>query len=289
MQHWRERMNPPERWLHEQIKLGRQLFLVLDSIGQLDERNALAGELGVDRYRNLYSGTPADTMASVGPYLFQLESFTQPSIQALLSTPQRHWGWLASANDGDLDALTAHWRDRLVTGERPNQALYRFHDNRVLGRAVAYLQPQQLPDFLGPMLSVCYWQAEQWTFIDNLHPGLYPLPANPAWLNTPTPESVSASVQFDNARRYLVSKHTDTLAKLAAHQEMDTWIRGQLDLARTWGWQETEHIQFLLAQCLKAPGFTPPEYWTPQPHETPSMHFDRLLQENLYWQGDAPV
>ncbi len=27
----------------------------------------------------------------------------------------------------------------------------------------------------------------------------------------------------------------------------------------------------------------------PQPNEPPAMHFDRVYQETLYWQGDAPV
>ena len=185
-------MPPPTQWLQEQTRLGRRIYLMLDSDGQLDARNALIGELGADLYRNLYSGTPADAMAHIGPHLFQLESITQPLIQTLLRTPERHWGWLASANDGDLDALTTHWRERLVSGEPPHQTLFRFHDNRVLGRVLACLHLQQHLCFLGPMLSVCYWHAEQWTLIDNLHPGLCPLPFDPAWLKQSILEATCA-------------------------------------------------------------------------------------------------
>jgi len=282
-------MNTLEQWLQEQTKQGRHLYLVLDSDGQLNERNALVSELGVDRYRNLYTGTPADSLANIGPYLFQLESVEHPAVKALLKMPERHWGWLASTANTDLDAITTHWQDRLVTGERPNQALYRFHDNSVLGRALAYLQPEQRPDYLGLMTSVCYWQAEQWTVTDNPNPGVHPLPMDPAWCCTPMPEATSKSIQFDNTRRYLVREHTDSLLSLAQQRDIDTWLRGQFELAYTWGWQEPHSIHFLLTHSLQASDYTPPKTWLPQPNETPAMHFDRVHQETLYWQGDAPV
>jgi hypothetical protein len=282
-------MNTLEQWLHTQGSLGRCLYLVLDSDGQLDERNALINTLNAEEYRNLYVGTPADSLAKTGPYLFQLDSVEHPALQTLLKTPERHWGWLASAENTDLDALTAHWHDRLVTGERPNQALYRFHDNRVLGRALAYLQPEQRPDYLGPMASVCYWQAEQWTVTDNPGPGPHPLPADPAWRDTPTAEATFKGIQFDNTRRYLMSEHTASVASLAEQQDVDTWLRDQLELARTWGWQEPDSIHFLLTKTLQAPGYVLPKFWLPQPHQTPAAHFERVHQEVLFWQGNAPV
>lgn len=282
-------MNTLEQWLLEQTRQARHLYLVLDSDGQRDERDALATGLGTDQYRNLYAGTPADSLANVAPYLFHLDAVEHPALQALLRTPDRNWGWLASAAHRDIDALTAHWQNRLVTGERPNQALYRFHDNRVLGRALAYLQPEQRADYLGLMTSVCYWQAEQWTVTDNPDPGVHPLPTDPAWCHTPTPETTFKGIQFDNARSYLVREHTDKMLELAQQQDIDTWLRGQLDLASTWGWQEPDSIHFLLTQSLQALNHTPPKTWLPQLNETPAMHFDRVYQEALYWQGDGPV
>ena len=282
-------MSTLEQWLQEQTRQGRHLYLVLDSDGQLDERNGLVSELDVDHYRNLYRGTPAESLANVAPYLFQLDVVEHPALRALLNTPNRHWGWLASAASADLDALTAHWQNRLVTGERPNQALYRFHDNRVLGRALAYLQPEQRAQYLGLMTSVCYWQAEQWTVTDNPDPGIHPLPTDPAWCHTPTPEETFKGIQFDNTRRYLVREHLDTLLDLAREQDIDPWLRGQLDLAHTWGWQEPDSIHFLLMQSLQAPDYTSPKNWLPRPNETPAMHFDRVYQQALYWQGDGPV
>ncbi|MDR6711868.1 hypothetical protein J2W83_001463 [Pseudomonas hunanensis] len=280
-------MSTLEQWLYVQAKLGRHLYLMLDCDGQLEECNVLAGELGIDRYRNLYLGTPADSLAKVGPRIFFLESTDHPIVQALLKSPERHWGWLASTADNDLDALTSHWQERLVTGERPNQALYRLHDNRVLGRALAYLRPEQFPEYLGPITSVCYWQAEQWSVAENPAPKQYPLPASPAWLNTPTPPTTYANVLFDNCRRYLMREHTGTLVELAAQQDIDTWLRSLLDLADTWGWHEPEPIHFLLTQSLQAPGYVPPKSWLPRPNETPELHFERLHQEAVFWQGGA--
>lgn len=282
-------MNTLDQWLQEQTSQRRHLYLVLDSDGQIEERNALASKLGVDQYRNLYIGTPADSLANVAPFLFHLGTVEHPALQALLKTPERHWGWLASAASSDLDALSVHWQGRLVKGERPNQALYRFHDNRILGRALACLPPEQRGDYLGLMTSVCYWQAEQWTVTDNPNPGIHPLPTPPAWLHTPVPEAIFKGIQFDNVRRYLIREHIDDLLSLAQRQDIDTWIRGQLDLAHTWGWQEPNSIHFLLTQSLQAPDYGPPKTWRPLPHETPAMHFERVYQEVLYWYGDAPV
>ncbi|MGP0127670.1 DUF4123 domain-containing protein, partial [Pseudomonas bubulae] len=118
--------------------------------------------------------------------------------------------------------------------------------------------------YLGLMTSVCYWQAEQWTVTDNPDPGIYPLPTDPAWCHTPTPEETFKGIQFDNTRRYLVREHLDTLLYLAREQDIDAWLRGQLDLAYTWGWQEPDSIHFLLTQSLQAPDWTPtPKLATP--------------------------
>lgn len=282
-------MNPLAQWLQAQVEQWRSLYLVLESDGQLEERNALICGLSNDRCRNLYIGTPAASMADTGPYLIRLDSAEHPALQALLHSPERNWGWLASAESADLDTLCTHWQARMIKGERPNQALYRFHDNRVLARALAFLQPEQRADYLGPLTSVCYWQADHWQTVTNPNPGVRPLPADPPWFNTPIPEAVFAGVQFDNARRYLVREHTERLLKLAEQQDLETWLQDQLDLARTWEWREPEQIHFLLTQGLHAAGQELPEAWLPRLGETPSMHFERLYQEQLFWQGSGPL
>ncbi|UCR84340.1 DUF4123 domain-containing protein [Pseudomonas chlororaphis] len=282
-------MSTPEQWMRVQGELGQRLYLVLDSVGQLEERNALLNEWDNDQYRNLYSGTPASSLAAVAPYLFQLDTLDHPIIQALLKSPERHWGWLASSASGDLDLLTQHWRARLVTGERPNQALYRFHDNRVLGRALAHLRPEQRSEFLGPIASVCYWQDGQWAAAYNPAPGEYSVPPAPAWLVIPPTADTAAGVQFDNARRYLMVEQIERLAKLAEQQSADAWLQAQLELARVWGWQAPDQVRFLLVQCLQAPGYVLPRSWLPPDNETPMAHFERVYQETQFWQGDAIV
>lgn len=215
-------MSTLEQWLYDQAAAGRRFYLVLDALGQRDEHSTLIRELGTQRYRDLYRGTPAQSLANNGPSLFELDSFDHAALQTLLASPERNWGWLASAENADLDVLSAHWRERLVTGERPHQAAYRFHDNRVLARALGFLQPEQRPKYLGLMASVCYWQLEQWAVIDNPAPGHYPLPTAPAWHQFPTPEATVKGIQFDHAPRYLVGEHTDSLLKLALQQDIDT-------------------------------------------------------------------
>ncbi|MFJ7313351.1 DUF4123 domain-containing protein [Pseudomonas sp. NPDC098747] len=280
-------MKPIEQWLQEQHRAERDLYLMLDIEGQMDERAALLSELGVEQYRNLYVGTAANALAQSGPLLFQIDSIRNPAIQTLLDRPQRNWGWLASASLVELEVLAAHWRERLITGEPPSQALYRVQDNRVLGRALAHLQPEQYADFLGPMTSVCYWHDGQWRVADNPDPGVHPLPADPPWLLTPKSELVYANVLFDNARRYLVGEHTEAMTRLAEQLNVDDWLWGQIQRTRLWGWQATEQVHFLLTQSLQLPGYLPPKSWLPKPEEDPAAHFERVYQQVLYWQGEV--
>ena len=282
-------MSTAEQWLHAQTRQGRYLYLVLDSEGQLAERKMLLKELEVSQYNSFYSSTAVSEMASNGPYILQLDTADHSVINTLIQNPERHWGWLASAEKNDLDAITRHWRQRMLTGERPHLALYRFHDNRVLGRALAHLQPAQYCAYLGPIVSVCYWFAQQWTITENPAPGEYSLPPEPAWLTVPTPAATFAGIQFINVHRYLMSVHTDSFSKLAKQQNVNTWLRHQLDLAHAWGWQEPERLHFFLMQCLVAPGFALPSDWSPRPSETPTHHFDRLYHQALYWQGNSAL
>jgi hypothetical protein len=282
-------MNRVEQWLHEQSRAGRDLFLMLDSDGQSEARTALAADLGPEQFRHLYAGTAAESLAQTGPLLLQIDTARHPVILTLLDAPDRHWGWLASAEHVALEDLVSHWRERVVTGERPNLAVYRVHDNRVLGRALAHLQPEQYAALLGPISSVCYWHAEQWNVADNPDPGEHPLPAEPPWLQTPTPELIYANVLFDNARRYLVGEHTEAMAKLAEQVDMDDWLWGQIQLTRLWGWQQPEQVHFLLTQSLQLPGYVPPKSWLPKPEEDPAAHFERVYQQVLYWQQSGPL
>lgn len=280
-------MSRVEQWLHEQSLAGRDLFLMLDTDGQSEARTALAADLGTEQFRHLYAGTAAESLAQTGPLLLRIDTASHPVIQTLLATPERHWGWLASAEHVALESLASHWRERVVTGERPNLAVYRVHDNRVLGRALAHLQPEQYPLLLGPLDSVCYWHAGQWNVANNPDPGAHPLPIDPPWLQTPTPELIYANVLFDNTRRYLVGEHTEAMAELAEQFDVDEWLWGLIQLTHLWGWQQPEQVHFLLTRCLQLPGYRPAKSWLPKPGEDPAAHFERVYQEALYWQGEV--
>lgn len=283
-------MNATQQWLHAQAEQGRRLYLVLDTDGQLDERNALLSGLDHSQYCNLYLDTPARSLAATGPWIFALASLEHPVVQRLLDTPERNWGWLASTSaSGNLDQLTRHWRARLVTGERPHQALYRFHDNRVFARALAHLSDEQLCEYLGPMTSVCYWRGRHWAAAYNPAPGEYPVPPEPAWLAIPAPADTVAGVQFDNVRRYLMVEHTALIAELASQQDVDAWLTAQLALARTWSWQAPEQLRFLLLQRSQAPGATLPKSWLPHRDEPPAAHFQRVYDEVRFWHGDGAL
>lgn len=280
-------MSPVEQWLHTQSRAGCDLYLVLDADDQSEAHAALARDLGTEQFRHLYAGTAAESLAPTGPLLVQIDTAHHPVIQQLLATPERHWGWLASARHTELDALAAHWRERVVTGERPDLAVYRVHDNRVLGRALAHLQPEQYPPLLGPLDSVCYWHAGQWNVANNPDPAAHPLPIDPPWLQTPTPELIYANVLFDNTRRYLVGEHTEAMAELAEQLDVDEWLWGLIQLTHLWGWQQPEQVHFLLTRCLQLPGYRPAKSWLPKPGEDPAAHFERVYQEALYWQGEV--
>lgn len=282
-------MITPQLWSSAQTRLGLSIYLILDSDGQIEERDALINSVANLGFQNLFLGTPASSLADSGPFIFKCVKADFLLIKDLIKSPERNWGWFASSSIHNVELIATHLRERLVVGQRPNQAIYRFHDNRVLTRALTHLKADEYPEYLGPISSVCYWDGSQWAVSENSNPGEHPLPADPAWLNIPQSEAASAAVEFDNIRRYLMVEHTETLTKLAEQENLDAWLRTQLELARTWGWKEPEQLHFFVNQSLKAPGFHLPKSWFPHNAETPAAHFERIYEESLYWQGEASV
>ncbi|WP_324727938.1 DUF4123 domain-containing protein [Pseudomonas chlororaphis] len=279
----------PRQWMAEQLRLGHALCLILDSEGELDSRQALLNGRDSNQFCSVYRETPASDLADAGPFMFVIDDPDAQCISALLDAPERNWGWLASLQAGELPKLVAHWRARLIIGSRPHRALYRFHDNRVLSRALEHLPAEARPAYLGPAISLCYWQGEHWAVADNPAPGEYPIPSDPAWLQVPTPVSQAADIRETNAHRYLLDEHLETYMALADQQDPEAWLNTQLALAEAWGWTAPEQLKFLLAQCLTASGDTLAKRWQARPDETPTAHFERLHQEAQFWQGDAPL
>ena len=175
----------PGQWLEEQRRLGNELCVTLDSQSALPALQRLLKGRAHDRYSNVYAQTVVAELAAASPFLILLDPADTESVRALCSAPQRDWGWLASLPPGALPAWTAHWRERCVSGTRPHLALYRFHDNRVLTRALAWLPEDTHPAYLGPAISVCYWAGDTWATPHNPAPGTYPSRKTPRGCTRP--------------------------------------------------------------------------------------------------------
>ena len=268
----------PRQWMDEQRGLGRCVCVVLDAHNELEARTALLNGRAPDRYYSVYSQTPVTELAPAGPFLIELDGTDTERLSELLNAPERNWGWLASLTPGDLPLWLEHWRARILVSARPERALYRFQDNRVLSRALRHLSAEQLPTYLGQAISVCYWQGEQWATTDNPAPGEYALPEAVAWLSVPAPSRQQALIHAHNARCFLLEKHFPAYHRLAGQLNPFEWLSGKQTQALQWGWVEEAQLVFLLLHSLQHPGFELPKAWHPHPHETAALHFERVSQ-----------
>jgi hypothetical protein len=278
----------PRQWLLEHLRLGHALCVILDADGEQPMLQTLIKNSRPDQYLSVFSKTLIADLSEVGPFVFTLDNPNDKNLQELLNRPDSHWGWLASLPKGHLPQLVGHWRERLIAGERPHQAVYRFHDNRVLARALAYLPVEAHAAYLGPANSVCYWQGERWEHIDNPSPGIHPVPEVPLWLQVPIPEQQARATRRINARRFLLAEHLDAYAELAEHQDPDAWLRATLDQAEAWNWLAPEQLDFFLAQRLQTPTRTPTQ-WQTLVGESPEEHFERVRLMVDFWQGEASL
>ena len=273
----------PWKWIEEQHRQGRELCLILDSLGEMETRQTLLNGRACDRYVSVYDQTSVARLANAGPYLILLSRADTEALSGLLGAPERNWGWLASIAQGDLPALLEHWRQRFLLGSRPNQALYRFHDNRVLARALAFMPQEARPGYLGPAVSVCYWHETHWEVVSNPAPGKRPVPDEPAWLNVPALPLQAIEILHANVYRYLWAEHSDEMLALSQLQDPDEWLTEQLAQARHWAWTTPEQVHFLVLQRLTTWERPVIKNWSPRAEETPAMHFERLFNEVQFW------
>ncbi|MDO7896651.1 DUF4123 domain-containing protein [Pseudomonas citrulli] len=277
----------PHRWLTEHQRLGHGLCLVLDSENEHQVRQAFLNSGRPEQYRSVYGQSVVADLNDIGPFVFDLDQPDDPNLGELLKRPESHWGWLASVPKGSLSSLVEHWHERMIVGVRPHRALYRFYDNRVLSRALEHLPVEAYPAYLGPAISVCYWQGSRWTNTDNPAPGKYPVPGSPHWLGVPVPRSQARQTRRLNAWRFLLAEHLQAYAELAERQAPDTWLQAVIDQAEAWRWQSPWQLAFLLTQRLRAPD-SMPQYWNARPGENPDEHFDRVRSMVDIWQEGAP-
>lgn len=265
----------PSQWMAQQQQAGRRLCLILE--GQNDARQPLLAVRDLPAYRCLYAGTVLADLAAEGPVILLLETISEPALLSLLQQPEGNWGWLGSLPSEDLTGLTRHWRDRLLIGPKDDQALYRFHDNRTLARALAYLNPSHWPLFLGPLISVCYWHDDRWRCDDNPAPGEYPLPDPAPWLNTPNPNA--GSILHANILRYLLAEHSEDLVALVEFQAPRIWLAKVLEQARAWQWRGAEQLEFLVVRRLEEATRGSVIRWQPMAGEAPGEHFERVVEQ----------
>lgn len=267
----------PRQWMTRQFASGHGLYLLLDSQPQQREiRQWLLQTSDFEHYRILYKDTPVAELADNGPFVFALERYDDKRIAPLLARPEDNWGWLFSMPQACLCAWVEHWQQRLIIGARPHQALYRFHDNRVLSRTLAHLPSEAIPAYLGPTLSVCYWQGTQWESSDNPTPGRYPVPESPPWLQTPAPAEQTREIRQLNAHRFLLAEHEQAYADVARTQPPEIWLRERLEQADEWGWQTPQQLAFLLIHSVRMPAHGVDAQWQVRPGETPLEHFERV-------------
>ncbi|QXH77796.1 DUF4123 domain-containing protein [Pseudomonas salmasensis] len=265
----------PHRWMAQQQQSGRQLCLMLE--GNHEARQPLLADRAPSHYCNLYSETPAAELANSGPLILLLEQLNEPALADLLLHPESNWGWLASLAASDLAGMARHWRERLLLGPEGQQALYRFHDNRTLARALAHLAEEHWPVYLGPLISVCYWHEGRWCHHENPAPGDYPAPEQPPWLNTPNPQA--EAILHANILRYLLAEHSEDLVALVEFQDPRIWLAQVLEQARIWQWREPEQLEFLVVRRLAEATGSSVVHWQPRAGEAPGEHFERVAAQ----------
>ena len=263
------------QWMARQQQAGRWLCLILE--GNHEARQPLLAVRKLAHYRALYAETAVADMANSGPVVLLLEQMNEPALLDLLQTPEANWGWLGSLPSDDLAGVTRHWRDRLLVGPEGNPALYRFHDNRTLARALSHLELEHRPAYLGPLISVCYWHDGHWHHGDNPAPGEYPVPDPAPWLNTPNPNA--GAILHANILRYLLAEHSEDLAALAQFQDLKVWLTQVLDQARAWQWRRPEQLEFLVVRRLEEATGNNVIRWPPMAGELPGDHFERVVKQ----------
>jgi hypothetical protein len=262
-------------WFNEQQAEQRQLLLILDSLAEPNPVQGLFASDLMQQYVNLYQDTAVAEMAEVGPWLVLLSESDPAQIQSLLDSPEQNWGWLASAEQLDLTALSQHWRDRLLIEEHGQRSLYRFQDNRVIAHHLREIEKAQRPLLLGPLISTLCWDGRCWQRFDNPWPDQYPAPFEKPWLAVTEPETVRHQIKRHNLELWLWQNHSSATTDLAETRLLSDWLDQQLDKAKRWNWRSEEHLHFLLRHQLD-PSLAELPAWAPAEHETTEAHFARV-------------
>lgn len=274
------------QWLDDQAAAQRQLVLVLNGLAEPPALARLFAAAPLKDYRNVFQNTEFDALSSHGHWLAAVEAGHQGVLQALLAAPQQPWGWLASAAPLDIDALAAHWRQRMLFHQHGQRWLYRFEDSRVMASHLSALTDTQRPLLLGPLHSALCWNGDAWQCFDNPRPGHYEPRQGSPWLDLPEPTEQDTLTFWE---KWLWEHHPHAAAGVLEGQPLAQWLGEQWALAERWQWHSIEQRALLLTHrlnpvCAAHPG------WQPTAHETPQAHFQRCSQQVTQWalpSGDA--
>ena len=131
------------------------LFAILDACDEPRVPEKVE-ELGPKRAVSLYRGWAEGDYWAIAPYLVEVdEPLLDWILENLWSDP---WGIFAAA-PVDLAALRKHFRRFLkVRGPEGNELYFRFYDPRVLPLFLSTCNPQEIDQFLGPILA--FWVTQ---------------------------------------------------------------------------------------------------------------------------------
>lgn len=169
----------PMQWLAAQEQQHRQLLLIIDTVAAPDAIATLFKLAPIRDYIRLFQGTEFEDLLEQSPWLVCIEKTSMHALTTLLQDTDSNWGWVASAQQVDLNEVAQHWRERMVFDANGQRWFYRFQDNRIITQHLGALSPQQIPWLLGPLAGALCWDGQQWRSFENLQPAIYPPPPLP--------------------------------------------------------------------------------------------------------------
>jgi len=106
---------------------------------------------GAPRWRCLFAGELEPDMASVAPYLVELDPSASFTRRLLGEGWGQNWGVFLTS-ETPLPALWRHLRGQtMVYGPNLEPLYFRFYDPRVMRSYLPTCSPQQLAEFFGPV------------------------------------------------------------------------------------------------------------------------------------------
>lgn len=124
-------------------------YILLDA-ARLDGFIYQAQELN-ENYRCLYEGDSEAVLGAVGPWLFQLDLYSEFIDFVVEHGAGNSWGIIIRSNAEEED-LYRHLRQFLIVHKEDGKELYfRFYDPRVLREFLPTCDSEQLIEFFGPV------------------------------------------------------------------------------------------------------------------------------------------